>query len=110
VASLRCLGRGLVDVGRRFLDVGHFAVAAALSITTIEESGKLAVERFRLLGSDSIDMKSDSGMRVMAQWKPGARAFPDHFTKHVMAATAGASVNPESSRLTSSSPYSGYKE
>lgn len=78
---------------------GHFAVAAGLSITTIEESGKLAVERFRLLGADSIDITSDAGIRVMAQWKPRAQAFRDHFTKHVMAATAGASVNARIDRL-----------
>lgn len=77
---------------------GHFPVAAALSITTIEEAGKLAVERFRLLGANSIDMTSHAGKRAATQWKPRARAFRDHFTKHVMA-TAGASVNARIDRL-----------
>lgn len=78
---------------------GHVAAAAALSITTIEEAGKLAVERFRLFGADSIDMASSAGARAQAQWKARDRPFRDHFTKHVMAATAGASVNARIDRL-----------
>lgn len=78
---------------------GHFPVAAALSIATIEEAGKLAVERFRLFGATSIDMTSDAGTRAAANWKPRARAFRDHFTKHVMAATAGVAVNARVDRL-----------
>ncbi|HTF39224.1 MAG TPA: AbiV family abortive infection protein [Propionibacteriaceae bacterium] len=78
---------------------GHYAVAAALSITTIEEAGKLAVERFRLLGANRIDMTSNAGAGTMAQWKRRTRPFRDHFTKHVMAATAGASVNARIDRL-----------
>lgn len=78
---------------------GHFAVATALAITTIEEAGKLAVERFRTLGADSMDTTSDAARRVMVQWKLRSRPFRDHFTKHVLAATAGASVNARLDRL-----------
>jgi len=77
----------------------HYAVAVAIAISTIEEAGKLVAERFRLLGADSMDMSNAAGAGALAQWKPRKQPFRDHFTKHVLATTAAASVNARLDRV-----------
>lgn len=71
---------------------GAYSIAAALSMTCLEESGKLAVERLRLLGIDRI---TTSTAEVPSQATPRRRRrlFRDHLTKHVLAAMSGALIN-----------------
>jgi AbiV family abortive infection protein len=77
----------------------YYAPATALAISTLEETGKLAVERFRLLGSAQIHVTEDGQARLSGVWKPRRTPFRDHFSKTVMAAMAGALVNARADRI-----------
>lgn len=78
---------------------GHFAAATALAISTLEETGKLAVERFRLLGADKIEMSDETRSRLAQTWKKRRTPFFDHLSKSVMAAMSGALVNARLDRV-----------
>ncbi len=87
-SSVVALWLAAVDAWRR----GSPSVAAALSITSLEETGKLAVERWRLWGVTSIIPPPDT------EWSR-TRLFRDHITKHVLAAMTGALINARLDRV-----------
>ena len=74
---------------------GYHAAATALAISTIEETGKLAVERFRLWGADRIVFPES----MQSLWEARQSQFRDHRTKHVIAAMAGALINARLDRI-----------
>lgn len=67
----------------------HYASATALAITTMEEVGKLCVERFRLFGVEKLDIESGD---VKHSWRTRKTPYRDHLTKSVMAAMSGALI------------------
>jgi AbiV family abortive infection protein len=74
---------------------GSPAVAAALSITCLEETGKLAVEQWRLWGVEAITVPADASI-------PSGRRrqlFLDHASKHILAAMSGALINARLDRV-----------
>jgi AbiV family abortive infection protein len=87
-SSVAALWLTAVDAWR----CGSPSVAVALSITCLEETGKLAVERWRLWGATSIIPPPDT------EWNR-RRLFRDHMTKHVLAAMSGALINARLDRV-----------
>lgn len=76
---------------------GSPSVAAALSITCLEETGKLAVERLRLRGVEAITAPAD--VEIHATRRGRRPLFRDHLAKHVLAAMAGALINARLDRV-----------
>jgi AbiV family abortive infection protein len=75
-------------------DAGHPAVAFALSLTTIEEIGKVSVERLRLVGARRINVNREAIKPLSIK-----TSFYRHETKHYLAAIAGALVNSRLDRV-----------
>lgn len=75
---------------------GFPAVAAALSITCLEETGKLAVERWRLCGVEAITVPAAS---IPSGRRRPRRLFLDHASKHILAAMSGALINARLDRV-----------
>jgi AbiV family abortive infection protein len=77
---------------------GAYSIAAALSITCLEETGKLAAERLRLWGVDTITALAAD---VPSQETRRRRTllFRDHLSKHVLAAMSGALINARLDRV-----------
>jgi len=76
---------------------GSFSIAAALSITCLEESGKLATERWRLWGVEAITVPAD--VSVNSGRRGRRRLFLDHSSKHILAAMSGALINARLDRV-----------
>ena len=70
---------------------GSPSVAAALSITCLEETGKLATERWRLWGVEAITARAD--VSIHSGRRGRRRLFLDHASKHILAAMSGALIN-----------------
>ena len=77
----------------------HYSTATALAILTLEETGKLSVERFRLLGIEKIEMTTEYRSKIQEEWKLRKNPFVDHLSKSVMAAMSGALVNARLDRI-----------
>lgn len=78
---------------------GKFATASALAITTIEESGKLAAERMRMVGADKIDTSEEDILKLSSEWNLRKKPFLDHHTKTMLAAMSGALINNRLDRI-----------
>lgn len=78
---------------------GHYAQATALAIITLEETGKLAVERFRLVGVKGAKPYTPLNKQGEKIWQSRSGVFFDHRTKHLLAAMAGAAINSRIDRL-----------
>lgn len=65
----------------------------------MEETGKLAVERVRLVGAEFEKPYSLLNQQGEVVWKPKVNSFRDHGTKHLLAATSGAAINARLDRL-----------
>jgi AbiV family abortive infection protein len=76
---------------------GSPSVAAALSITCLEETGKLAVERLRLHGVEAITAPADVDIHPTRRRR--RLLFRDHLAKHVLAAMSGALINARLDRV-----------
>jgi AbiV family abortive infection protein len=76
---------------------GSPSAAAALSITCLEETGKLATERWRLRGVEAITAPTDVSIRSGRRGR--RRLFLDHASKHVLAAMSGALINARLDRV-----------
>jgi AbiV family abortive infection protein len=76
---------------------GSPSVATALSLTCLEETGKLAAERWRLWGVEAITAPAD----VSLPSGPRGRRplFLDHSSKHILAAMSGALINARLDRV-----------
>ena len=76
---------------------GSPSVAAALSITCLEETGKLATERWRLWGAEAITAPAD--VSIHSGQRGRRRLFLDHSSKHILAAMSGALINARLDRV-----------
>jgi AbiV family abortive infection protein len=76
---------------------GSPSVAAALSITCLEETGKLATERWRLWGAEAITAPAD--VSIHSGQRGRRRLFLDHASKHILAAMSGALINARLDRV-----------
>ena len=76
---------------------GSPSVAAALSITSLEETGKLATERLRLWGVKAITAPANVG--IGSRRKGRKPLFRDHTSKHILAAMSGALINARVDRV-----------
>jgi hypothetical protein len=68
-----------------------------LSITCLEETGKLAVERWRLWGVEEITAPGDAS--IPGGRRGQRRLFLDHASKHILAAMSGALINARLDRV-----------
>lgn len=75
---------------------GSYAVATALSITCLEETGKLTAERLRLFGAVTIRLPANAGQHTS---KGPKKLFVNHSAKHVLAAMSGALINSRLDRV-----------
>jgi AbiV family abortive infection protein len=82
----------------RLYEAGAHPLAAAISITALEETGKLAVERFRLVGVKTIDMAGLPPPESLGG-RASAASFFRHTDKHVLAAMSGALINNRLDRV-----------
>ena len=78
---------------------GKFAIASALAITTIEESGKLAAERMRMAGANKIEISEEDRLKLSSEWNLRNKPFLDHHTKTMLAAMSGALINNRLDRI-----------
>jgi AbiV family abortive infection protein len=76
---------------------GSPSVAAALSITCLEETGKLATERWRLWGVEAIKPLTD--VSIHSRRRGRRPLFLDHGSKHILAAMSGALINARLDRV-----------
>lgn len=76
---------------------GSPSVAAALSITCLEETGKLAAERWRLWGVEAITAPTD--VSIPAGRRGRRRLFLDHVSKHILATMSGTLINARLDRV-----------
>lgn len=78
--------------------LGYYPLGAAVAIIALEETGKIAVERYRLAGVQGIDLSG-----LPAPQELGSRAkrasFFRHADKHVLAAMSGALINARLDRV-----------
>jgi len=79
--------------------LGKFATATSLAISAIEETGKLAVERMRLLGIGSLTYTEEERLELSEEWSLRRKPFLDHLTKSAMASMSGALVNSRLDRI-----------
>ncbi len=78
---------------------GNPQVATALSITVLEESGKLWVERLRLLGPQSSDVPRSSPEQESEDSRRPTGVLRQHNSKHLIAAGATLMVNARCDRI-----------
>lgn len=76
---------------------GAYALSGAIAITAIEETGKLAVERYRLAGIPGFDLslfppRTELGIS-------GEASFYNHADKHLVAGLGGALINNRLDRI-----------
>jgi AbiV family abortive infection protein len=76
---------------------GSPSVAAALSITCLEETGKLATERWRLWGVEAITAPTD--VSIHSGGRGRRPLFLEHVSKHILAAMSGALINARLDRV-----------
>lgn len=79
-------------------EFGKYASANALAISTLEETGKLVVERMRLLGPVP-HLTDEEITELQEEWSLRKKPFLDHFTKSVLASMCGSLINARLDRI-----------